>query len=225
MKKELGKTTQCVLDYITSYIEERSYPPTVREIGGALGLKSTSTVHSHLKTLENKGYIRMDPSKQRTISILKKEGLDEEHAALEGGLFLPECGESMALPLVGAVAAGNPIPAFDDVQEYLPIPRSLLHGASQGEVFLLSVEGSSMIDAGINSGDMIIVHRGIAVENGAIAVARVGKFDGDRATVKRIYFEGSTVRLQPENVEMEPIIVAREDVCIIGRVIGLIRKY
>lgn len=209
--KTLGKTAQAVYDYIVSYIEERSYPPTVREICAAVSLKSTSTVHMHLKTLESKGYIRMDPSKQRTISVVRPP-------ERESGI--------MQVPLIDAVAAGNPILSFDDIQEYVPVPLSMLHGAEEGEVFMLTVDGNSMIEVGIHDGDQIIVHRGMAVENSNIAVARIGKLDGDRATVKRIFYEvNNNVRLQPENTSMEPILVNGKDLRIIGRVIGLMRRY
>jgi len=218
MRKGPGKTARAVLNYIISYLEEYAYPPSVREIGTALGLKSTATVHLHLKTLESYGYIRMDPNKQRSISLLKKD-IEEAHLALERGSSI------MAVPLVGSVAAGTPILALENVQDYISLPRSFLHGGSEGEVFLLQVEGTSMIEAGINSGDLLLVHQGMAVENGEIAVACVPSFDADGATVKRVYYEGDTVRLQPENSAMEPIILSRDAVRIVGRVIGLIRRY
>ncbi len=204
--KSLGKTQQAVYDYICEFIQDHAFPPTVREIGAAVGLKSTSSVHSHLKGLSDKGYIKLNPSMQRSIALTQTA--------------IPY--DVQPVPLVGTVAAGQPIFAEDNIQEYLPLPASLLHGAEQDGVFLLGVEGESMIDAGMFSGDMILVHSGISVNNGDIVVARIG---GDTATVKRVYFEKPNIRLQPENTNMEPIYAPYADVAIVGKVIGLIRRY
>lgn len=201
--KGLGKTQQAVYDYIRTFIQDRSFPPTVREIGAAVGLKSTSSVHSHLKGLADKGYIRLNPSKQRSITLA------------QGSL-------AQAIPLVGTVAAGQPIFAEDNIQEYFSLPCSLLHGAEQDEVFLLRISGESMIDAGMFDGDMIVVHSGISATNGDIVVARIG---GDTATVKRLFFEKNRVRLQPENASMAPIYAQYAEVELVGKVIGLIRQY
>ncbi|HMM31417.1 MAG TPA: transcriptional repressor LexA [Clostridia bacterium] len=203
--KGLGKTQQAVYDYIREFIQERSFPPTVREIGAAVGLKSTSSVHSHLKGLADKGYIRLNPSKQRSITLAQS--------------IAPQ---AQAIPLVGTVAAGQPIFAEDNIQDYYSLPTPLLHGAEQDEAFLLRVSGQSMIDIGMMDGDMIVVHSGISANNGDIVVARIG---GDTATVKRVFFEKSAVRLQPENTTMAPIYAAYADVEIIGKVIGLLRQY
>ncbi len=203
--KGLGKTQQAVYDYIRSFIQERSFPPTVREIGAAVGLKSTSSVHSHLKGLADKGYICLNPSKQRSITLTQNT-----------------FSQARPIPLVGTVAAGQPIFAEDNIQEYLPLPASLLHGAQTGEAFLLRISGESMIDIGMFDGDMIVVHNGISTNNSDIVVARIG---GDTATVKRVFFEKDRIRLQPENASMSPIYAPYDDVEIVGKVIGLIRQY
>ena len=205
--QQLTKQQQAVYDFIRSYIETNSIPPTVREIGAAVGLSSTSTVHAHIKALKEKGLLTNGGSAHRNISLA--------NPALKG---------MHNVPRVGTVAAGQPILAFDDMSMYdtMPLPSSLLHGAEQGEVFILDVKGDSMIEAGINNGDMIVVHRGIQADNGDIVVARVL---GDTATVKRLYKEKDRIKLQPENSSMEPIYASYEDVEIIGKVISLIRKY
>ncbi|MBQ3132110.1 MAG: transcriptional repressor LexA [Clostridia bacterium] len=205
--QQLSKQQQAVYDFIRSYIETNSIPPTVREIGAAVGLSSTSTVHAHIKALKEKGLLTNGGSAHRNISLTSP--------ALKG---------MHNVPRVGTVAAGQPILAFDDMSMYdtMPLPSSLLHGAEQGEVFILDVKGDSMIEAGINNGDMIVVHRGIQADNGDIVVARVL---GDTATVKRLYKEKDRIKLQPENSSMEPIYASYEDVEIIGKVISLIRKY
>ena len=197
--KELTRQQQAVYDFVKSYIEEKSYPPTIREIGAAVGLSSTSTVHSHVKTLIDKGYLISSPSTQRTIALAMPEN-KQRHV--------------MDVPCVGTVAAGTPILAFDDVTESLPLPTSLLHGAKKGEAFILEVKGESMIEAGINSG--------LGAENGDIVVARVC---GDTATVKRIFYENPKIRLQPENSGMEPIYADYDNVEVLGRVVALLRRY
>ena len=196
---ELTRQQQAVYDFVKSYIEEKSYPPTIREIGAAVGLSSTSTVHSHVKTLIDKGYLVSSPSTQRTIALAMPEN-KQRHV--------------MDVPCVGTVAAGTPILAFDDVTESLPLPTSLLHGAKKGEAFILEVKGESMIEAGINSG--------LAAENGDIVVARVC---GDTATVKRIFYENPKIRLQPENSGMEPLYADYDNVEVLGRVVALLRRY
>ncbi|MDO5110864.1 MAG: transcriptional repressor LexA [Clostridia bacterium] len=209
---QLKPRQQAVYDFIVRFIGEKAYPPTVREIGAALGISSTSNVHGYLKQLEQLGYIRMDASKQRTISIV-------HHAQT------PPVVDVINVPVIGAVAAGSPILAYDEVRDYYPVPADCLHGAEKGDIFMLEVEGESMINIGILHGDRILVHRGLAVENGEIGVARVNAVYGDAATVKRIYRENGFMRLQPENDAMEPILVPIEDVQIIGKVIGLYRRY
>ncbi len=204
---QLTKQQQAVYDFIRSYIEDNSIPPTVREIGAAVGLSSTSTVHAHIKTLKEKGLLTSGGSAHRNISLANP---------IPKGMH--------NVPRIGTVAAGQPIFAFDDMSSYdtLPLPSALLHGAEQGEVFILDIKGDSMIEVGINNGDMIVVHRGIQADNGDIVVARVA---GDTATVKRLFREKDKIRLQPENSKMKPIYACYEDVEIIGKVISLLRKY
>ena len=201
----LGKRQKGIYEFIKLYFDKHSIPPTVREIAEAVSLKSTSTVHLHLKELQKRGLISMEPMKQRSITIMRSEG-----------------SRGVLTPLIGDVAAGQPILAYDNIQETFTLPSSLLHGANETEVFMLKVEGESMIDIGILNGDLIVVHNAIGSENGDIVVARVG---GDTATVKRIYYEKAGVRLQPENSNMDPIYASYDDVEIVGKVIGLIRRY
>ncbi|MBQ9833300.1 MAG: repressor LexA [Clostridia bacterium] len=207
--KNFGKTEKAVYLYLKDYIEKNAYPPAIREICTALSLKSTSTVHMHLRSLEERGLIKISAGKQRSIQLTEnsKTKLNSE-----------------LIPLLGTVAAGNPIYAYDDIQEYYPLPTAMLHGGNSSDVFMLTVEGSSMIEAGILDGDMIIVHKGIAYENGDIVVVRVFN---DTATVKRIYYTENEqkVRLQPENSNMKPLFVSTKDITVVGKVIGIFRKY
>lgn len=206
--KKLGNPQKAIYDFIVSYYEQHSFPPTVREICSAVGLSSTSTVHAHLAKLEQKGLIVRNPAKQRSLVIADSQ-------AVQPG---------MAVPLVGNVAAGMPILAVENIEEEFLLPPQLLHGAGRDEVFLLKIEGSSMIDAGMFNGDYIVVHNGLQAENGDIVVARI---QGEHATVKRFFEdkENGRVRLQPENAAMSPIYVAYSDVEIVGKVIGLLRSY
>ena len=208
---KFGSTQSSVYRFIHTFYQEYGFPPTVREICAALGLKSTSTVHTHLKNLAEKGLIRLNPTKQRSITIIATDEYREKTAPTK------------RVPLVGLVAAGEPILAVENVQDYYMFSPAILRGASENEVFMLEVRGESMIDAGINDGDMIIVHNGIGTQNGDIVVARVRS---DTATVKRLFINADgTVRLQPENKTMPPIIVDQSEVEIIGKLIGLYRKY
>ena len=208
--RKSGETQNAVYEFIKRFIAENAYPPTVREIGAALGLRSTSTVHMHITKLAEKGLIVLNPSKQRSIT-LPGTGTQVKKTHVQ------------SVPLVGNVAAGTPILADDNVQEYYSMPKSLLKGGDATEIFMLKINGESMIEAGINTGDTIIVHTGISVEAGDIAVVRVF---GESATLKRIYFEkGNKVRLQPENSSMQPIILDKSDVEIVGKLIGLYREY
>jgi len=204
---KLTKRQQQIYDYIRAYIQERGYPPTIREIGAAIGLSSPATVHTHVKALERAGLISSNPSAQRTIT-----------------LSIPNTAPVSPVPRIGTVAAGEPILAFDDMSMYesVPLPAHLLHGAAEGEAFILDVKGDSMIEAGIRSGDMIVVHKGMAANNGDIVVARVNE---ETATVKRIFYEKDMIRLQPENSSMQPIYAAYDQVEVIGRVITLLRQY
>ena len=190
------------LEYIKNTILSEGYPPALREICEAVHLRSTSSVHAHLATLEKNGYIRRDPAKPRTIEILDD-------------LFNFSTREMVNIPVVGTVAAGEPILAEERVEDYFPFPAEVLH--TNKEVFMLRVKGESMINAGIKPGDKIMVEQQDTAENGEIVVALIE----DSATVKRFYKEQDHYRLQPENDTMEPIIV--NDVQILGKVVGLIR--
>ena len=203
---EYGKITakqQEILDFIKSEILQKGYPPAVRDICEAVHLKSTSSVHSHLETLEKNGYIRRDPTKPRAIEIM-----DENFYMLRR--------EVVNVPLVGTVAAGQPILAVENIDSYFPIPAEYL---PKGETFMLKVKGDSMINAGIFDGDQIIVQRQSTAENGDMVVALVD----DSATVKTFYKEKGHYRLQPENDSMEPIIV--NEVSILGKVFGVFRVF
>ena len=190
-----------MLEYIKDTILSKGYPPAVREICEAVHLKSTSSVHSHLETLERNGYIRRDPTKPRTIEIL-----DDEFALTRR--------EFVNVPVIGTVAAGMPILAEENIEDYMPIPVEILPNK---EVFMLKVKGESMIEAGIYNNDKVIVAKQQDAENGDKVVALVE----DSATVKTFYRENGHIRLQPENHTMDPIIV--NDVQILGKVIGLFR--
>ena len=190
-----------ILEYIKSQILNKGYPPSVRDICTAVNLKSTSSVHAHLETLEKNGYIRRDPTKPRAIEIIDDN-------------FNLTRREVVNVPLIGQVAAGQPLLAVENITSYFPIPAEFI---PKEEVFMLNVKGESTVNAGIYDGDQIIVKQQSTASNGEIVVALVD----DSATVKRFYKENGHIRLQPENDFMEPIIV---DSCeIIGKVIGLIR--
>ena len=178
-----------ILEYIKSEILSRGYPPAVREICEAVGLKSTSSVHAHLETLEKKGYIRKDQEKTRAIEVI-----DDDFA------FNPLSREMVNIPMVGTVAAGVPLLAEQNITEYFPVPADMLPNA---ETFMLRVKGDSMVNMGIYEGDQLIIKRQNTASNGDVVVALVD----DSATVKRFYKENGYYRLQPENDFMEPIIV------------------
>lgn len=192
-----------ILEYIKSEIINRGYPPAVREICEAVNLKSTSSVHSHLETLEKNGYIRRDPTKPRAIEIVDDN-------------FNLTRREIINIPIIGTVTAGQPILAVENIDGYFPL---LAEEMPKGEVFMLYVKGESMINAGIYNGDKILVQKQKIAENGDIVVALID----DSVTVKRYYKENSYYRLQPENDTMDPIIVPELD--ILGKVIGLYRQY
>lgn len=199
-----GKITakqQEILDYIKEEILKRGYPPAVREICEAVHLKSTSSVHSHLETLEKNGYIRRDPTKPRAIEIC-----DDSFQMVRT--------EMVSIPVIGTVAAGVPILAEENIESYFPIPAEFV---PSGESFALNVKGESMINAGIQNGDQVFVNACSTAKNGEIVVALVD----DSATVKTFYKEDGHIRLQPENDTMEPIIV--DDCKILGKVFGVFR--
>lgn len=190
-----------ILEYLKSEIINKGYPPAVREICEAVNLKSTSSVHSHLETLERNGYIRRDPSKPRAIEIIDDE-------------FNLTRRELVNVPIVGTITAGQPILAVENVESYFPIPSEYMPNE---ETFMLKVKGESMINAGIFNGDKILVQRQSHAKNGDIVVALID----DEVTVKTFYKENGYYRLQPENDTMEPIIVP--ELNILGKVIGLFR--
>lgn len=192
-----------ILEYIKSQILERGFPPAVRDICEAVHLKSTSSVHSHLETLEKNGYIRRDPTKPRAIEIL-----DDSFNFLRR--------EMVNVPIVGRVAAGEPILAQQNIENYFPIPMEFM---PNNQTFLLTVKGESMINAGILDGDMVLVEQRQTAHNGEMVVALIE----DGATVKTFYKEEGVIRLQPENDTMDPIIV--KDVQILGKVIGVFRFF
>lgn len=204
--KKLDHPQEQIYEYIVSYSNEHGYPPSVREICTAVGLKSTATVHTHLKNMEAKGMLFRDAAKQRALNLSEKAA---EH------------GER--IPLVGRVAAGQPILAIDNVEDSFPLPDLLLKGSQPDEVFMLRVQGDSMINVGIRPNDVIVVNRVLSWEDGDIVVARMT--EEESATVKRIYREKDCVRLQPENDFYEPILVPYENVEIVGKVIGLLRPF
>ena len=199
-----GKITakqQEILEYIKSCILKKGYPPAVREICEAVHLKSTSSVHSHLESLEHNGYIRRDPTKPRAIEIL-----DDDFSLTRR--------EMVQVPIIGTVAAGQPILAQQNIEDYFPIPSNFLPNA---DTYMLRVKGNSMINAGIFDGDQVIVECTNVAQNGEIVVALLD----DSATVKRFFKEDGYYRLQPEHDSMEPIIVSQVE--ILGKVIGLFR--
>ena len=201
-----GKITQKqqeILDYIKDEILSKGYPPAVREICEAVNLKSTSSVHSHLETLEKNGYIRRDPTKPRAIEIC-----DDSFQMVRT--------EMVSMPVVGQVAAGQPILAQQNIDSYFPIPADRV---PRGESFILNVKGDSMINAGIFNGDQILVNVCNTANNGDIVVALID----DSATVKTFYKEDGHIRLQPENDTMDPIIV--EDCQILGKVFGVMQFF
>lgn len=205
MDSDLTKRQKEIFDFIKSEILAKGYPPSVREIGEAVGLKSTSTVHGHLDRLEKKGYIRRDPTKPRTIEITDNS-------------FTPIRHEMVSIPVLGKVAAGNPILAIEETTDYFPIPLDYIGNANEN-LFILEVQGESMINAGILDGDLLIVRQEITAKDGDIIVALID----DAATVKTYYKEDDMYRLQPENDTMAPIYT--KELSIIGKVIGLYRRY
>ena len=209
---DLTKRQQEIFDYIKTYSAGHGYPPTVRDIGKAVGLTSSSTVHAHLANLEKLGLLRRDPSKPRAIELLDR-ATREARAAVSSaiGRVVPSGG----LPVVGSVAAGQPILAEENIEEYVTVPPAA--GGEDGD-YVLRVRGDSMIDAGILEGDYVVVRPQDNAGDGEIIVALVG----EEATVKRFFRETDHVRLQPENRTMEPI--RSKDVRVLGRVVGLFRS-
>ena len=200
---KISKKQQEILEYIKNQILQRGFPPAVREICEAVNLKSTSSVHSHLETLEKNGYIRRDPTKPRAIEILDDT-------------FNLTRREMVNVPIIGQVAAGQPILAEENIEDYFPFPAERMPNK---QTFLLKVKGESMINAGILDGDYVLVEQDATASNGDMVVALVE----DSATVKTFYKEEGVFRLQPENDFMDPIIV--KEVSILGKVIGVMRCF
>ncbi len=199
--RDLSLRQKQILAYLKSEVKKKGYPPSVREICDAVGLKSTSTVHSHLSQLEKRGLIHRDPTKPRAIEILDN---DEQK-------------ELINVPIVGIITAGTPILAVENIEDTFPLPLNYLN--TNGDVFMLRVKGESMIEAGIYDRDLIVVRQQSFAENGDIVAALLE----DSATVKTYYKEANCIRLQPENASMSPIYA--KDVKILGKVIGLFRKF
>lgn len=212
MEKEVNsrmtitKRQEDVLNFIKREIREKGYPPSVREIGAAVGLASSSTVHGHLDRLEKNGYIRRDPTKPRTIEVLVKDEAKKVQ------------GKGISVPLVGKVTAGTPITAIQNVEDYYVLPEQFIP-TTEDKVFLLEVIGNSMINAGILNGDMVVVRQQKTARNGEIVVAMT---EDNEATVKRFFKEDNQIRLQPENPDLKPIYLS--NVYIIGKVVGVYRK-
>ncbi len=205
----LSTRQQEIYDFVVAYARKHGYPPTVREIGAEVGLASPSTVHVHLAKLEQAGYLRRDPTKPRALELVGRE-----HSARR------EAGEVRVLPLVGEIAAGGPLLAEQNIEDYLAVPDGLSRGEDE---FLLRVKGESMIEAGMLPGDIVVVRRQTTAENGDVVAALVGEDEAaSEATVKTFHREGGRIRLQPENSALEPLYP--EHVQILGKVIGLFRR-
>jgi repressor LexA len=200
--EDLTDRQVAIINYIKKEIKAKGYPPSVREIGEAVGLSSSSTVHNHLNQLESRGYIKRDPTKPRAIEVIDHN--------------LRPNKEMVNVPIVGRVTAGSPILAVENIEDTFPLPLDFIKSE---DVFILNVKGDSMIEAGIQDGDLVIVRKQNTARNGDIVVALLE----DEATVKRFYKENNYIRLQPENSNYEPIIT--KDVLILGKVIALLRKY
>ncbi|ANQ64112.1 transcriptional repressor LexA [Staphylococcus equorum] len=205
--RELTKRQSEIFEYIKQTVHSKGYPPSVREIGEAVGLASSSTVHGHLSRLEEKGYIKRDPTKPRAIEIVSEQ--------LGDALNIEE---TIQVPVIGKVTAGIPITAVENVEEYFPLPEHFT-STHNSDIFILNVVGDSMVEAGILDGDKVIVRSQTIAENGDIIVAMT---EENEATVKRFYKEKTRYRLQPENSTMDPIYL--EHVTVLGKVVGLFRE-
>ncbi len=203
MYEDLNAKQAEILNFIKDEVNQKGYPPSVREICRAVKLSSTSSVHAHLEKLQKKGYIKKDPSKPRAIEILYGDYTNSSRKAVQ-------------VPIIGKVTAGQPILAVQNFDGMFPLPKNFV---ADNDVFMLKVYGESMIDAGIYDGDYVIVRQQTTAENGDIIVALI---DEESATVKRFFKEKDHIRLQPENPAMDPIIV--KNVIVLGKVIGLFRK-
>ncbi|MCI8367545.1 MAG: transcriptional repressor LexA [Eggerthellaceae bacterium] len=212
MKDKITRRQQAVLSAIEDCIREKGYGPTVREVCQSLGLSSPSTVHVHLKALEDKGFIKRDPLKSRSIALTYPLDVDEEAIV---NVEEPNFQKIVSVPLVGDVAAGTPILAQENITDTLMLPTDIVGDAPS---FMLSVHGESMIEAGINDGDFVVVKEQPVANNGDIVVALID----DGATVKTYYRESDHIRLQPENSSMEPILTTNCSIC--GKVVAVFRR-
>jgi repressor LexA len=200
----LTRRQQEIWEFVVGYVDAHGYPPTVREIGEAVGLASPSTVHAHLANLERAGLLRRDPTKPRALELVGHQRAES----------------APRLPLVGEIAAGAPLLAEENVEDYVGVPELLTRG---GEEFVLRVKGDSMVQAGILDGDYVVVRRQSEARNGEIVVALVGQDEAaDEATVKRFFRENGRIRLQPENDALQPIFA--DHVQVLGRVVGVFRR-
>jgi repressor LexA len=206
---ELTGRQQEIWDFLVGYVDRHGYPPTVREIGSAVGLASPSTVHAHLANLERAGLLRRDPTKPRALELFGRSAA-----------AAPAAADVRQLPLLGEIAAGGPLLADQNIEEYLAVPEPLMRG---GEEFILRVKGDSMVDAGILDGDYVVVHRQQDARNGDVVAALAGDDEtADEATVKTFFREDGRIRLQPENDALEPIYARH--VTILGKVVGVFRS-
>ena len=213
----LSKRQSEIFDFVVKYADKHGYPPTVREIGEAVGLASPSTVHAHLANLERAGYLKRDPTKPRALEVV---GRGRTPAAMRAPARVIPTAEPHRLPLVGEIAAGGPLLAEQNIEDYVGVPEPLSSG---GDEFLLRVKGESMIDAGILPGDYVVVQRQQTARDGEIVVALAGDDEAaDEATVKRFFRENGRIRLQPENSALEPLFP--DHVQILGKVTGVFRS-
>jgi repressor LexA len=216
MNKKLNDKQQQILDFVNRQVEEKGYPPSVREICSAVGFRSTSTVHGYLEKLEKNGLILKDPTKPRALRVVGsgKKTQPRENAASPKDYYSRR--EMVDIPIVGKVTAGMPILAVENIEDTFPLPLDFVQNST---AFMLKVQGDSMVEAGILDKDLVLVKQQSTAVNGEIVVALIG----DEATVKTFYKEKGYVRLQPENQYMEPIIV-KENLSILGKVIGVFRR-
>ena len=211
----VSKRQREIFDFVLKYADKHGYPPTVREIGEAVGLASPSTVHAHLANLERAGYLKRDPTKPRALEIVGRGRTPAPAAPARVPAAQPP-----RLPLVGEIAAGGPLLAEENIEDYLAVPEPLSRG---GDEFLLRVKGESMIEAGILPGDYVVVRRQQTAQDGDVVVALAGGDEAaDEATVKRFFREDARIRLQPENSALDPLYP--EHVQILGKVIGVFRR-
>ncbi len=214
MQKKINEKQAKILEFLNKQVEEKGYPPSVREICTAVGLKSTSTVHGYLEKLEKNGLIHKDPTKPRALKIISNEEKNSKAYTDTKSHYSGK--ELVDIPIVGKVTAGQPILAVENIEDTFPLPVDFVQNST---AFMLKVQGDSMIEAGILDKDFILVKQQSTANNGDIVVALIG----DEATVKTFYMEKGYVRLQPENRLLDPIIV-KEDLAILGKVIGVFRR-